>query len=120
MTTLNGVPDIELGRLRDGYPALARWIAQDPDDDPLVFRKFARLSARGLLHLQARLVEVEAELDALDEEARSAKSMDVQEALQCWETLSENAKVDDSIESRLMKRLDDCKVVMKDYCKLAT
>jgi hypothetical protein len=119
MANANDAPDIELGKLRDGYPALASWIAQDPDDDPLVFRKFARLSARSLLHLQARLVGMEAELDALDEEARNAKSMDVQEAMQCWETLSENAKVGGSIESKLMRKLEDSQNVMKEYCKFA-
>lgn len=117
MTTSNDAPDIELGKLRDGYPALAKWIAQDPDDDPLVCRKFARLSARNPLHLQARLVDIEAELDTLDEKARNAKSLDVQEALQCWETLHENAKVDSSIEKRLVLKLEENQAILKEYCK---
>ncbi|KAF2627697.1 hypothetical protein BU25DRAFT_310050, partial [Macroventuria anomochaeta] len=56
---------------------------------------------------------IEAELDALDE-ARNAKSIDAQEALQCWETLSENAKVVDSIESKLLQKLEDSQTVLED------
>ncbi|KAF1924769.1 uncharacterized protein M421DRAFT_103513 [Didymella exigua CBS 183.55] len=109
--------DVELGKERDEYPALARWIAQDPDDDPLVFRKFARLSARGLLHLQARLVDIEAQPDALDEEARNAQSMDVQEALQRWETLSEDARIDKTVEKELLRTIGESYGFLKEYPK---
>lgn len=62
-------------------------------------------------------MEVEAQLDALDEEARNAQSMDVQEALQCWETLTENAKIESSVEKELLQKLEESHTVLKEYCK---
>ena len=50
---------VELGQLRDGYPALAKWIARDPDNETLIFRRFDRLAARNILHLQAQLIALE-------------------------------------------------------------
>jgi len=110
-------PDTELGRVRDGYPALAKWIAQDPDDDPLVFRKFGRLSARSLLHLQCRLIALETELDVLDEEARSAKEFGARQSLQRWETLVANAKTANSVEGKIVRKWDEFEMLLKRYCK---
>jgi hypothetical protein len=112
----NMPPDIELGRVRDGYPALAKWIAQDPDDDPLVFRKFGRVGARSLLHLQCRLVALEHELDELDEEARCAENVDTRRSLQRWETLTNNAKMENSVENKLVKKLDEFEELLRRYC----
>ncbi|KAF2689348.1 hypothetical protein K458DRAFT_439699 [Lentithecium fluviatile CBS 122367] len=120
MTTTTQAPDIELGTLRDGYPALAKWIAQDPDDDPLVFRRFGRQSARSLLHLQCRLVALVAELDALDEEARSAKDVETRRSLQRWETLIANAKTDESVEDRLVKKQDEFETLLEKYYRMLT
>jgi hypothetical protein len=117
MATAIPAPDIELGRVRDGYPALAKWIAQDPDDDPLVFRKFGRLSARSLLHLQCRLVALETELDVLDEEARSAKDVGTRQSLQRWETLVLNAKTADSVEGKIVRKLEEFESLLKKYCE---
>ena len=33
-----GDAESELGAYNDGYPALARWMAQDPDNETLTFR----------------------------------------------------------------------------------
>jgi hypothetical protein len=57
----------------DGIPALSAFISAD--SDALIFRKFSRLGARNLLHLQSRLNELESRLDELDEEdVEAAKS----------------------------------------------
>jgi hypothetical protein len=34
MSAMPEQEDIELGAIRDGYPALANWIARDPDNEP--------------------------------------------------------------------------------------
>ncbi|KAJ5965584.1 hypothetical protein N7481_012298 [Penicillium waksmanii] len=65
----------ELGNVRDGYPTLASWIGRDPDGETLVFRRFRRLSARNLLHLQSGLIQLEQEIDELDEEARRKEGL---------------------------------------------
>ena len=122
-TTMSCSPqgtDIELGRLRDGYPMLAKWIARDPDDDPLIFRKFGRHSARVLLYLQCRLVALEREIDDLDEQARTAKDLETRRSLQRWEKLTENAKRSDSIENELVLKINDFQSYLKEYCRLST
>lgn len=67
---------LELGHIRDGYPALAAWIGRDPDNETFVFRKFDRLSVRNLLHLKCQLIQLEDEIDKLDDEARKSSDLD--------------------------------------------
>ena len=55
---------------RDGFPAVADWIARDPDNETFIFRRFDELSVRNLLNLQSELIELETRLRALDEETR--------------------------------------------------
>jgi hypothetical protein len=110
-------PDVEIGRLRDGYPMLASWIARDPDDDPLLFRKFGRHSARILLHSQCRLIALEKEIDALDGQARTAKDLDTRRALQRWETLMASAKEPNSTEQHLVEKLQEFETRLKSYCE---
>lgn len=38
-------------RNRNGFPAVAAWIARDLDNETFIFRKFDELTARNLLHL---------------------------------------------------------------------
>ena len=117
MRTSTSEPDIEIGRLRDGYPTLARWIARDADDDPLLFRKFGRHSARILLHFQCRLTALEKEIDELDEQARTAPNLDRRCALQRWETLMTHAEEPNSTEKHLVQKLQEFEMHLKGYCK---
>jgi len=50
----------------NGYATVARSIAQDPDKETYVFRRFDILTARNLLNLQGELLVLQDELDALD------------------------------------------------------
>jgi predicted nuclease with TOPRIM domain len=109
--------DVELGRVRDGYPALAEWIARDVDGDTYMFRKFDRLAARNILHLQARLVALEYEIDQLDEQARQSKDPNVKLSSRRWETLMEQAKIPDGLEEVRIQKLDELKVLLREYCK---
>lgn len=52
----------------NGYPSLANFIATDKDHSTAIYRRFDRLSARNLLHLQSELCELEARQDKLDAE----------------------------------------------------
>ncbi|KAF1835267.1 hypothetical protein BDW02DRAFT_588228 [Decorospora gaudefroyi] len=107
--------DIELGRVRHGYPTLAKWIAQDPDGEPLLFRKFGTLAARNILHLQCQLVKLEHEIEDLDEEIRTTENMETQRCLQRWENLMENAKVPNSLESKQVAKLAELQELLKEY-----
>jgi hypothetical protein len=92
MESTNKSQDIEPGVVLDGYPALAAWMARDPDYETLVFRRFSRLSARNLLHLQSQLISLEVKLDEYDRDMLQSKDMDLRLAGRRWETLVENAK----------------------------
>jgi hypothetical protein len=113
------IDDTELGHVRDGYPALAAWMERDPDGETLVFRKFGRLSSRNLLRLQCNLIELEADIHKLDEEARSkfATDMAAGEASRRWETFMELAADAKSLERRRLAKLEDLEIKMKEYRK---
>jgi hypothetical protein len=109
-------PDPELARPRDGYPALAYWIARDPDNETFIFRKFNRLAARNILHLQAQLCALEHEIDQLDETLRSNEDLDTRQSLRRWETLVEHAEEAGRPEKKLLLKLSDLKTLLKEYC----
>lgn len=109
--------DSELGHVRDGYPALATWVAGDPDGETLVFRRFRRLSARNLLHLQSQLVQLEQEIDELDMQARTSADLDARQASRRWETFTQLAADPDRPERVRMEKVNELSVKMKEYGK---
>lgn len=50
----------------DGFPALAAFIASDPDRSTFIYKRFDRLASRNLLILQSELAEMQSRLDAFD------------------------------------------------------
>jgi hypothetical protein len=119
MTTSTHPPkiDIELGHIRDGYPALAAWIARDADHETFVFRKFNRLGARNILHLQNRLIALEKEIDDLDEEARRSDDFETRQSSRRYETLVRHAKDENRPEKKRLEKLDEMQGLLKEYCK---
>jgi len=102
----------------EGYPSLAAFIASDPDRTTLIFKRFDRLAARNLLHLQSELAKLEAEQDALDKRA-SAEDMQSKQCLRNWEDFSQAAGTD----LRQKERLDlaqRIRKVLKEYRALHT
>lgn len=109
-------PDIiELGRSRDGYPALASWIARDPDSETFIFRKFNNLAARILLHQQSRLIAHEHEIAQLDEVLRGSTDLEARQSLRRWETLMQNAEDASRTEKKLVERLEEAKTALREY-----
>lgn len=108
--------DVELGTLRDGYPALAAWIARDPDNEAFVFRKFGPLGARNLLHLQSQLIALEKEIDELDEEARTSDDLEARQSLRRWETLMRYAQEEGRREKKMVEKLEELGKVLREYC----
>ena len=119
-------PDIELAipralrAPRDGYPALAAWIAHDPDNESYVFRKFDRLSARNLLYLQSQLIALEGTLDRLDEETQESQDMELRLSAQRWETFEKNAEDPNRPESPRMELTKVLQKKIKEYRKSTT
>jgi hypothetical protein len=99
---------------RDGYPALAKWMAYDPDSESLIFRKFDQLAVRNMLHLQSQCLDLEAELECFDNEARGSEIL----SLSRHETFVGNAKVSTNEREQLrMKFMDALDDKMKKYRK---
>ncbi len=111
-----GPPDVELGIPRDGYPALAAWIARDPDNESYIFRKFDRLSARNLLNLQSHLIGIEEKLDQFDEETRRSRDFDLKQSARRWETFARNAEDPNRPEEKKrMELVGELQVKLKEY-----
>jgi hypothetical protein len=108
--------DLELGKLRDGYPSLASWIARDHDSETLIFRKFDRLAARNILGLQAQLTSLEHEIDQLDEEARRSSDFEARQSLRRWKTLTKLAEDATRSEKKTVEKLNELKSLLKEYC----
>ena len=116
MATVPNRPDIELGQVRDGYPSLATWIARDPDKESLVFRKFGRLGARNILHLQSQLIALEHEIHELDDEARRSSDLEARQSSRRWETLMKYADDSNRPEKKRVEKLNELRALIKEYC----
>src|ERR1700761_310458 len=106
------------GNYTPGYPSLAAFIARDRDKSTLIFKRFDRLAARNLLHLQSELARLQAKLDDMDvEDATEGESSEVMENKQClrsWDALvlaaEDNPRHKERLE--LAKLIKDA---LKDY-----
>ncbi len=85
------MPMMTMDRPKEGFAAVASWIALDPDGETLVFRKFDVLAARNLLCMQARISVLERQLSAMDKEAAQSDNMAVKDAARTWEVLIEQS-----------------------------
>ncbi|CAN9150506.1 unnamed protein product [Alternaria sp. RS040] len=57
--------EITPGRIQNGYPGLAKLLAQDLNEWSGIFKQFAELNVRNLLYMQAELLCLEQELEAI-------------------------------------------------------
>jgi hypothetical protein len=107
----------------NGYATAASSIAQDPDKETYVFRRFDRLTARNLLNLQGELLAIQNQLDALDAKAASSSDPDLHSSMRSWEALARNAKgSQDRNGEEEIKRLEiasKLKVKLRKYRKYA-
>lgn len=110
--------DIELAVTRDGYPALADWMARDPDGETFIFRRFDSLAARNLLHLQAEIFAMKRNITELDSAARLQDSTyGAWLSSMRWETLMEHSKDENRPEYRRVEMMKRLRVLMRDYCR---
>jgi hypothetical protein len=96
----------------DGTPALADFLAQDPDHETYVFRKFKKLAVRNVLYLQG-------ELTALEREAAKSDDPEVHLSMRSWKTLDENAQKPErekSLENRLRDVMGGLDAKLGKYC----
>jgi hypothetical protein len=108
--------DLEMAtfRNRNGFPAVAAWIARDPDNETFIFRKFDELTARNLLHLQSQVIVLEAKLKKYDEESRDNEELN--KSLLAWETFERRANDGNyPEETDRMELVKEIQVKLKDY-----
>jgi hypothetical protein len=114
--------DVEASRWTptDGFAAVSAFIARDPDHETYVFRKFKRLTARTLLHLQSELVDLEYQLDELDHEAENSKDKDLRRSMRNWEVFKSNAATRDKVEGRRKRLFDGIEATLRKYHEILT
>lgn len=99
----------------EGFPAVAAFIARDPDNETFVFRRFKRLSARVLLHLQSELAELEHQLDEIDEEAAKSHDLDLQLLQRDWGLFQPVAGTQSAGVQRMKQLMRDVKDKLREY-----
>lgn len=79
----------------NGYAAAANSIAQDPDNETYIFRRFDRLTARNLLNIQGELLALQHELDVLDKAAALSSEPGLHVAMRSWAAMHTKIPDDD-------------------------
>lgn len=107
-----GVENVTVKR---GFPHLARKMAATPDYETFIFRRFDRMSARNLLHLESKLGYLEWKLDSADEQAALSIDNETLRSTQVWEAFEENAKQPGRPEHGRMKIAEEIRETLKEY-----
>jgi hypothetical protein len=115
--------DVENGAVKVhyliGYPSLAAFIASDKSKSTAIYRRFDRLGARNLLHLQSELTELEARQDALDAQDLKTATVDEKGDLRDWAVFTEKAKDDNNVrEKARMALMKEIREKVKEYSEL--
>jgi len=103
---------------QDGYPALADFIAQDPDHETFVFRRFKALSARNILNLQGELIKLEDDIAALEREAADSVDPELYLSMRSWAVFDENSgKTGRDLERKQKALASALEEKLKKYCQ---
>ncbi|KAK0745621.1 hypothetical protein B0T18DRAFT_390214 [Schizothecium vesticola] len=97
------------------FPALVQRIAIHPDYEGFIFRKFGRLSARNLLHLESRLAYLEWKLDQADELATRGGNNETLRSIRVREAFEENSKDLAHGDCARMKLAEEIREILKEY-----
>jgi hypothetical protein len=102
---------------RHGFPAVAAFIASDPDHETYIFRKFNTLTARNLIHFQSEILDLQQQLQEYDEKAQSGNDSRLMLSLRHWEILKTCARDRDGDERKLKALADEIAVKLDKYRK---
>jgi hypothetical protein len=95
-----------------GFPSLAAFIASDRDKTTLIFKRFDRLAARNLLHLQSELARLQKQLDNLDE--KDGSNMNQKQCLRNWDDFM-SAVEGGTFQKERFELSERIRQTMKDY-----
>ena len=109
--------DVEKGLYDDGYPALGRFMAQDPDNETLIFRRFDSLAALNLLYLQAGLFDVQRRIRDFEADVVAGGDVNMLMSMKRWETFVETVEGSDDTrpERQLRKLILKLRNLMREY-----
>ncbi len=99
----------------ESFAAVAEWIALDPDNESFIFRKFDSLAARNLLYQQARIINLEKQLEELDHDVAKTHNMTLKDAARTWEQLIEQSAAGQYHAQQHMGLIIELKQALKDY-----
>ncbi|KAK1754761.1 hypothetical protein QBC47DRAFT_384869 [Echria macrotheca] len=100
---------------KTGFPAFAERLSAFPDHEGFVFRRFNRLSARNLLHLESKLAYLEWKLDHADDKALNSRDNEALRSMRTWEGFEENAKDESRLENTQMRICEDIDATLAKY-----
>jgi hypothetical protein len=80
-------------------------------------RRFGALAARNILHLQARLIAIEHDINQQDEAARKSVDLEAKQSSRRWETLIKHASDATRPEKQRVEKLDQLKLLLREYCE---
>lgn len=101
-----------------GYTAAASWLASDPDNETLVFRKFDDLAALNLLYMQSEILELQKRVRDMHKATVDGYDMDLRDAARTWETLVIQSKPGDDFREDAKERMNlimDLRMKLKEY-----
>lgn len=98
-----------------GYKAAAAWVANDPDGETFLFRKFGVLAARNLLYMQAELLALEAEIQELDTSMELSRDIETDDILRTWEALQEQAEAGGALAKKQVELMANLQDKIKTY-----
>jgi len=100
---------------KEGFAAVASWLATDPDNETFVFRKFDQLAARRLLYTQAKLAHLEKQLDRMDRQVSESQDMSVKDAARTWEVMDEQRRKGVESATRHMDLIEEVAETLTKY-----
>ncbi|GJN74708.1 hypothetical protein PLICBS_008801 [Purpureocillium lilacinum] len=98
-----------------GFPRLASRMAMSPDYETFIFRRYDRLSARNLLHLESRLAYLDWKLSQADQEAALSQDNETLRSVRVWEAFEDHARDPSRPEFARMKIAEQVREALKEY-----
>lgn len=89
-----------------GYTAAASFLASDPDNETLVFRKFDELSALNLLYMQSEILELKERFRQVHNATTDSFDMNLKDMASTWETLRDQSQPGKAFKEEAKERMD--------------
>jgi hypothetical protein len=104
-----------LNNLVAGYPRLSGYIERIPE--VAIFRRFAALNTRHLLYLQAELVQLQNELEAIELEDKQSGDEKRQKYCVDWYWLKDSMHSSDAVKKKQWNLMQIIAAKLKEFSK---